>query len=166
MLQSGAHHPSIPRSPTEPGHTVVRSGPLQMWAGLPPPPHRTPMTTTTTTRATDAHPIELALVALLALGLAVRELAVGLIALVGTVASYGRPWRSAPAAPAALPALPAAPAAPVAPVAPALHPIGEALALLAVLPVRELRTMARDAGHRRLARSGRRADLLAALGAI
>lgn len=120
--------------------------------------------TTTTTRAIDAHPIELALVALLALGLAVRELAVGLVALVGTVASYGRPWRSAPAA---LPALPAAPApAPVASVAPALHPIGDALALLAVLPVRELRTMARDAGHRRLARSGRRADLLAALGAI
>ena len=115
---------------------------------------------TTTTRAIDAHPIELALVALLALGLAVRELAVGLVALVGTVASYGRPWRSAPAA------LPALPAAPVAPVAPALHPIGEALALLAVLPVRELRTMARDAGHRRLARNGRRADLLAALGAI
>lgn len=34
---------------------------------------------------------------------------------------------------------------------------------LTTLPVRELRQLARAAGHRSLARSGRRADLLAAL---
>lgn len=114
--------------------------------------------TTTTTRAADAHPLELGLVCLLALGLAVRELAVGLIALVGAVASYGRPWPCAAVA-AAVPA--AATAAPA-----AVHPIGERLAMLGQLPVKHLRVLAREAGHRQLARSGRRADLLAALGAI
>ncbi|MBM5817744.1 MAG: hypothetical protein FJ083_14520 [Cyanobacteria bacterium K_Offshore_surface_m2_239] len=44
------------------------------------------------------------------------------------------------------------------PPAPAAAPAG-----LASLPVRELRVLARGAGHRALARSGRRADLLAAL---
>jgi hypothetical protein len=34
---------------------------------------------------------------------------------------------------------------------------------LEALPVRELRILARQAGHRALARSGRRADLLGAL---
>jgi hypothetical protein len=36
---------------------------------------------------------------------------------------------------------------------------------LAELPVRELRQLAREAGHRALARSGRRSDLLLALAA-
>lgn len=114
------------------------------------------MTTTTTTRAADAHPLELGLVCLLALGLAVRELAVGLIALVGAVASYGRPWPCAAAAVAA-----AATPAPA-----AVHPIGERLAMFGQLPVKHLRVLAREAGHRQLARSGRRAELIAALGAI
>jgi hypothetical protein len=39
----------------------------------------------------------------------------------------------------------------------------EGLFAAASLPVRELRQLARAAGHRALARSGRRADLLAAL---
>lgn len=116
-------------------------------------------TTTTTTRAADAHPLELGLVCLLALGLAVRELAVGLIALVGAAASYGRPWPCAAVAPAAAPA--AATPAPA-----AVHPIGERLAMFGQLPVKHLRVLAREAGHRQLARSGRRAELIAALGAI
>lgn len=115
------------------------------------------MTTTTTTRAADAHPLELGLVCLLALGLAVRELAAGLIALVGAVASYGRPWPCAAAAAVAAAATPA-PAA--------VHPIGERLAMFGQLPVKHLRVLAREAGHRQLARSGRRAELIAALGAI
>jgi len=119
------------------------------------------MTTTTTTRAIDAHPLELGLVCLLALGLAVRELAVGLIALVGAVASYGRPWPCA----AAVAAVAAAPAA-ATPAPAAVHPIGERLAMFGQLPVKHLRVLAREAGHRQLARSGRRAELIAALGAI
>lgn len=116
------------------------------------------MTTTTTTRAIDAHPLELGLVCLLALGLAVRELAAGLIALVGAVASYGRPWPCAAAAAAVAAAATPAPAA--------VHPIGERLAMFGQLPVKHLRVLAREAGHRQLARSGRRAELIAALGAI
>lgn len=119
------------------------------------------MTTTTTTRAADAHPLELGLVCLLALGLAVRELAAGLIALVGAVASYGRPWPCAAAA-AAVAAAPAA----ATPAPAAVHPIGERLAMFGQLPVKHLRVLAREAGHRQLARSGRRAELIAALGAI
>lgn len=120
------------------------------------------MTTTTTTRAIDAHPLELGLVCLLALGLAVRELAVGLIALVGAVASFGRPWPCAAAAAAAVAAAPAA----ATPAPAAVHPIGERLAMFGQLPVKHLRVLAREAGHRQLARSGRRAELIAALGAI
>lgn len=121
------------------------------------------MTTTTTTRAIDAHPLELGLVCLLALGLAVRELAAGLIALAGAVASYGRPWPCAAAAVAVAAA--AAPAA-ATPAPAAVHPIGERLAMFGQLPVKHLRVLAREAGHRQLARSGRRAELIAALGAI
>jgi hypothetical protein len=109
----------------------------------------------TTPRAVDAHPIELGIVCLLALGLALRELIAGLIALAGAVASYGRPWRCA--APAA---------ATPAPAPAAVHPIGARLAMFGELPVRQLRVLAREAGHRQLARSGRRAELIAALGAI
>lgn len=118
------------------------------------------MTTTTTTRAIDAHPIELALVGLLALGLAVRELAAGLLALAGAAAGYGATRARVAAAPAA--AVPAA----ATPAPAAVHPLGERLAMFGQLPVKHLRVLAREAGHRQLARSGRRADLLAALGAI
>lgn len=111
----------------------------------------------------DLHPVELLLLLGLAVALAVRELSVALIGLAGAAAG----WR-APMAPATAPAT--APAeierAPMAPAAPMAHPIGDALAELGALTVRELRAMARDAGHRQLARNGRRADLLAALGAI
>lgn len=111
----------------------------------------------------DLHPVELLLLLGLAVALAVRELAVALIGLAGAAAG----WR-APMAPATAPAT--APAeierAPMAPAAPMAHPIGDALAELGALTVRELRAMAREAGHRQLARNGRRADLLAALGAI
>jgi hypothetical protein len=50
--------------------------------------------------------------------------------------------------------------------APAVNPIGERLAMYGQLRVRELRAIARAAGHRELARSGRRLELLTALGAI
>jgi hypothetical protein len=45
-----------------------------------------------------------------------------------------------------------------------LPPAGAALGL-DVMPVRQLRQLARAAGHRGLARNGRRADLLAVLAA-
>jgi len=123
------------------------------------------------TTHTEAHPIELALVAGLAVALAVRELVAAAVALAGAIAG----WRAtgarvraaavAPAAPAAAVA-PAAPAAAVAPMAPAVHPIGERLAMYGQLRVRELRAIARAAGYRELARSGRRLELLTALGAV
>lgn len=107
----------------------------------------------------DLHPVELLLLLGLAVALAVRELSVALIGLAGAAAG----WR-APMAPATAPA--EIERAPMAPAAPMAHPIGDALAELGALTVRELRAMAREAGHRQLARNGRRADLLAALGAI
>ena len=68
-------------------------------------------------------------------------------------------------------ALAAPHAAPVAPVrlvvqrqAPAAPAIGLQRPSLAALPVKQLRVMAREAGHKTLARSGRRVDLMAALG--
>ena len=126
---------------------------------------------TTHTTHTQAHPIELALVAGLAVALAVRELVAAAVALAGAVAGWRAPGARAraaavaPAAPAAAVA-PAAPAAAVAPMAPAVNPIGERLAMYGQLRVRELRAIARAAGHRELARSGRRLELLTALGAI
>ncbi len=114
---------------------------------------------TTHTTHTEAHPIELALVAGLAVALAVRELVAAAVALAGAVAGWRAPGARAQAAPAA-------PAAAVAPMAPAVHPIGERLAMYGELRVRELRAIARVAGHRELARSGRRLELLTALGAI
>jgi hypothetical protein len=104
----------------------------------------------------ELHPVELLLLLGLAVVLAVRELTVALIGLAGAAAG----WR-APMTPATAPA-----AVELAPAAPMAHPIGDALAELGALTVRELRAMAREAGHRQLARNGRRADLLAALGAI
>lgn len=109
------------------------------------------------TTHTQAHPIELALVAGLAVALAVRELLAAAIALAGAVAGWRAPG---PRARATAPA----PAAAMAPAA--VHPIGERLAMFGQLPVRELRAIARAAGHRGLARSGRRLELLSALGAI
>ncbi len=114
---------------------------------------------TTHTTHTEAHPIELALVAGLAVALAVRELVAAAVALAGAVAGWRAPGARAQAAPAA-------PAAAVAPMAPAVHPIGERLAMYGQLRVRELRAIARAAGHRELARSGRRLELLTALGAV
>ena len=94
-----------------------------------------------------------------ALALLLRPLVAHAIALALLVAGWQPGQRTA--APA--PSVPTAPAthrsepepAAVQPPAPAL----------AELPVRELRQLARDAGHRALARSGRRADLLLALAA-
>jgi hypothetical protein len=117
---------------------------------------------TTHTTHTQAHPVELALVAGLAVALAVRELASAAVALAGAIAGWRAPGARARAAAVA----PAAPAAAVAPMAPAVHPIGERLAMYGQLRVRELRAIARAAGHRELARSGRRLELLTALGAI
>ena len=112
------------------------------------------------TTHTQAHPIELALVAGLAVALAVRELLAAAVALAGAIAGWRAPGPRARAA-----AMAPTPAAATAP-APAVNPIGERLAMFGQLPVRELRAIARAAGHRGLARSGRRLELLSALGAI
>lgn len=109
------------------------------------------------TTHTQAHPVELALVAGLAVALAVRELLAAAVALAAVVAGWQGPG---PRARATAPA----PAAAMAPAA--VHPMGERLAMFGQLPVRELRAIARAAGHRGLARSGRRLELLSALGAI
>jgi len=102
-----------------------------------------------------AHPIEIAAVAAVAVGRLVRAVAVPVVALALTVAGY----RPAPAAPAAV-----ASAAPM--VLDRIHVAGLPVAVAtpaAALTVVQLRQLARAAGHRALARSGRRADLLAAL---
>ena len=91
----------------------------------------------------------LALVAALLTLQALRPLLVALVALVLTLAGY-RPSKAPAAAPA--------PITPPAPRRPAAGP-------LTALPVRELRQLARAAGHRALARSGRRAELLLVLAA-
>ena len=93
------------------------------------------------------HPIELAAAAALLTLQALRVLAVAAIAIALAVAGY-RPSKAPVAAPA--------PTTPAATDRPAPAP-------LAALPVRELRHMARAAGHRQLARSGRKAELLLAL---
>ena len=106
------------------------------------------------TTHTQAHPIELALVAGLAVALAVRELLAAAVALAVAVAGWQGPGpRARATAPAPAPA-------------PAVNPIGERLAMYGQLRVRELRAIARVAGYRELARSGRRLELLSALGAI
>jgi hypothetical protein len=77
--------------------------------------------------------------------------------LVGTTT----PQQAAPTAPLAAPAAVTTTTAPkAAPEAPAAAP-----AALSALTVRELRQLARKAGHKALARSGRKADLLVALAA-
>lgn len=111
------------------------------------------------TTHTQAHPVELALVAGLAVALAVRELLAAAVALAGAVAGWRAPGPRARAA-----AMAPAPAAAMAPAA--VHPIGERLAMYGQLRVKELRAIARVAGYRELARSGRRLELLSALGAV
>jgi hypothetical protein len=72
--------------------------------------------------------------------------------------------QAAPVAPEAAPAAPAAVTTPTArPAAPVA--VLPAPAALDALPVRELRQLARQAGHKRLARSGRRQQLLEVLAA-
>jgi hypothetical protein len=95
----------------------------------------------------NPHPIDLALAASLVALQALLTIAVALVAL-GLTLAHCRPSKAPVAAPA--------PIAPPAPRRPAAGP-------LTALPVRELRLLARAAGHRQLARSGRKADLLAAL---
>ena len=95
------------------------------------------------------HPIEAGLVLALAALQALRPLLVAAIAIALAVAGY-RPSPAPVAAP--VPTTPAAIDKP-------------APAPLAALPVRELRLLARTAGHRQLARSGRKAELLLALAA-
>ena len=106
---------------------------------------------------TDLHPVEvLLLVAVLALEAAwllARAALVPVVAVLLTVAG----WRPATAPPAPPP--------------PLEHPLAVVAAGLAeglaAVPVRELRQLARAAGlPRQLSRSGRRADLLAALVAL
>jgi hypothetical protein len=93
---------------------------------------------------TRTHPIEAAAIGTVALVRLARTVLVPCVALVLTVAG----WQ--PSGPAA--------AAPMALAAPAPAPVA-----LAPLTVVQLRQLARQAGHRALARSGRRADLLAVL---
>ena len=96
-----------------------------------------------------------AAVVLEALAVTLRPILAHTLALLLTIAG----WRPASTASPARQQGPALPAAPVKPAnATAAH-----RPQLEALPVRELRQLARAAGHRALARSGRRADLLAAL---
>jgi len=108
------------------------------------------------TRSVSASPDPLcvAVAAGLAVLQAARLVLVHVLVLVLVLAGY-RPAMAAPVAPAAL--SPAAMAAPVA--------RDWARRPLDCLTVRELRLQARAAGHRGLARNGRRSDLLAALAA-
>ena len=98
----------------------------------------------------EIHPVELLLLAAVAVGIATWDVFQGLARLLQSLAATTEPT-------------PAAPAAPMAPAA--VNELGAAVAELAGLPVRTLRLLAREAGHRTLARSGRRLELLAVLGA-
>lgn len=101
------------------------------------------------------HPIEAAAIGAVGLILLARAVLVPFVALVLTVAGY----RPAPAAPAAV-------ASAAVMVSDRIHVTGLSVAVAtpaAALTVVQLRQLARAAGFRALARSGRRADLLAAL---
>jgi hypothetical protein len=118
-------------------------------------------------------------VALAALAITAAQLAIP--ALCGASERLGKAYSAllvpstAPAAPEPAPAAAApavapvvAPAAPVAVTKPTARPAAQkrpaaAPAVLEALPVRELRQLARAAGHRALARSGRRQQLLEVL---
>lgn len=110
-----------------------------------------------------AHPLELSLLAGLATLQALWVLLVALLALVLTLAGYW-PRQRPVTTPAALRHRRPAPAQ-AKPARAASHPRQSAPAGLEALTVRQLRELARQAGHRALARSGRRADLLQALAA-
>jgi hypothetical protein len=103
------------------------------------------------------HPIDAAAIGTVALVRLARAVLVPLVALVLVLAGWQppihRPWAGSAAA------------APMALAAPAPGPVARDWAgrPLDSLTVRELRLQARAAGFRALARSGRRADLLAAL---
>jgi len=115
------------------------------------------MKTTTTDTGAAAIAASLALATVLTQGFAVF-LAHGLaLAIVLAELVTGRQLIRAGQAPAPAPA----PAAP--PVQPLVAVPAAAAPALDSLPVRELRALARSAGHRALARSGRRSELLAAL---
>ena len=98
------------------------------------------MTTTTTRQDTDVV-LLLAFLTAEAVLCIVRDLLLPLVALAVTLATLRQP------VPRVTPPAPAAPAA---------RPIDS-------LPVRELRQLARTAGHRQLARNGRRQQLLEVL---
>jgi len=122
------------------------------------------MNTNDNTDTTD-RALLLALVAaaviIAALALLLRPLVAHSVALLLTLAGW-RPTssRSSRPAPAPLQLAPAPPAAPSITPAPAPEvPTPQ----LEALPVRELRVLARAAGHRALARSGRRQQLLEVL---
>jgi len=99
------------------------------------------------------HPIDAAAIGTVALVRLARAVVVPCVALVLTVAGWCPASAASVAPAAALVALAADPAG--------VLPTGRMA--LAGLPVVELRRLARAAGHRALARSGRRSDLLAAL---
>jgi len=117
------------------------------------------MKTTTTDTGAAAIAASLALATVLTRGFAVF-LAHGLaLAIVLAELVTGRQLIRAGQAPAPAPA----PAPPAPPVQPLVAVPAAAAPALDSLPVRELRALARSAGHRSLARSGRRSELLAAL---
>jgi hypothetical protein len=95
-----------------------------------------------------------------AVALLLRPLVAHGLALLLTLAG----WRPSPPNPAPVP-LQLAPAPPAAPSIPADPATATAAPMpqLDALPVRELRVLARAAGHRALARSGRRQQLLEVL---
>ena len=89
------------------------------------------------------HPIESAAIGVVIFARVLRSAVVPVIALILTVAGW-QPGSTSQPQPASMPA--------------ASLPVNS-------LTVAQLRVMARQAGHKQLARSGRRADLLAALAA-
>jgi hypothetical protein len=126
------------------------------------------MTTTDTTDRAILLALVAAAAAVEAVATLLRFLLVHALALVLTLAG----WRPSPPRPAPVPlqlapAPPSAPSIPEAvaapPAAPMALPPASAAGDLHALPVRELRQLARAAGHRALARSGRRQQLLEAL---
>lgn len=113
-----------------------------------------------------AHPIELAAIAAVGLARVARAVLVPVLALVLTLAGWQPSRRAATAvAPQAAQPTPT----PVAVAAPAPAPVAVATVAdlldcrMDYMTVAELRQVARAAGHRSLARSGRRSELVAAL---
>ena len=118
------------------------------------------MNTTDTTDRALLRALVAAAAAVEALALLLRPLVAHSLALMLTCAGWRpKPSRPAPVGLQRAPALPAAPSIPAVPVAATAAPMPQ----LEALPVRELRVLARAAGHRALARCGRRAQLLEVL---